>query len=486
MNPRGPWFITATSADVDWRLAAAALVVAAQAQEPPARVALIDLGAAATPVPGPVTRLEIPDVAELTLDEATRMVRAVTRAHGLTLTAAGPGLLMPAGRDGWTLADLAAETGGTAVVVTGPGPDAVNHTTLTLSALSGQGIGASVVMIGEVDEEALPVTPAGRIPADATLPSADAAGWFEPLFREPAPVEAEPRPTVSGRKLVLGLVGVFLVMVLVVCGLAMWGGVETEAELHSITVTSDDSLSGRWDSGPDPTISSEQVLPLPRDTARTRPPGVTLPEQPQRATAADACPENVAGVTPTRPDAATTARVEAAWRRIEKWLAARAPTAAKALRPPAAAADVDALQRQMSVAFPPDLVASLRRHDGLNGYGFSFPPFFEPSSLGGIRGDWRVSCEVLAGQNTTADWWHKQFVPFASAGDGGSLVVDQRPGGHGRVGEFYPEDGTTFDDWPASFTALLEGTASALETGKAYAGHYTPKVADGRLDWDIN
>ena len=36
-------------------------------------------------------------------------------------------------------------------------------------------------------------------------------------------------------------------------------------------------------------------------------------------------------------------------------------------------------------------------------------------------------------------------------------------------------------------TALLEATASALETGKPYAKHYTRTVTkDGRLDWLIN
>jgi hypothetical protein len=77
-------------------------------------------------------------------------------------------------------------------------------------------------------------------------------------------------------------------------------------------------------------------------------------------------------------------------------------------------------------------------------------------------------------------------VPFAQDGSGGCLFTDQRAGGHGRVGEFYPEDGTSFERWPASFVELLEGTAKSLETGRPYAGNYRPKVgADGLLDWDI-
>jgi cell wall assembly regulator SMI1 len=461
VNLRGPWFISAISADADWRLAVAALVAAA-----PSRVALIDLDPDGTPAPGAVTRLEVSDPAELTLAEAARLVRAVADTHGLTLVTAGPGFLMPVGRDGWTFADLAAGTGGTAVVVTGPGPDAVNHTTLALSALAGHGISASVVTIGEVDDDALPVMPAGRIPADADL--AQAADWFEPLFREPAPAEAEPRRTVSGTRLVLGLLGVFLVLVLVVCGMAFFGSTDTEAELHSITVT---------EPGPAPPLYSVEIerLPHPGTLSST----VELDESGRAAL--NACPQYAAGVTPTRPDAATTARVNAAWQRIETWLTKHAAAGARALRPPAEAESIDVLQRQMSVALPADLVASLRRHDGLAGHGFSLPPFFTPSPVGGILSDWLLNCGVPGGP----DRWHRQFVPFASASDGGSLVVDQRPGGHGRVGEFNAESGTSFERWPASVTELLEGTASALETGQPYAGHYTPKVTDGRLDWDV-
>jgi cell wall assembly regulator SMI1 len=470
VNPRGPWFISAISAGVDWQQAAAALVAAAEV-----RVALVALDPGGPPVPGPATTLEVRDPADLTLADAAQLVRAVTGTHGLTLVPAGPGFLMPVGRDGWTFADLAAATGGGAVVVAGPGPDAVNHTTLALGALAGHGIGATVVTIGDVDESALPVTPAGRIPPDADL--TEAAGWFDPLLRgvPPDPPPAPARPPVSGKKLVLGLLGVFLVMVLLVCGMAFWGSTETEAELHSITVTDD---------RPVPPFSSPEAAPFPRGgTLRSTVPVTAAPDR----AATDACPQNAAGVTPTRPAAATTARVDAAWRRIEKWLAKHAPVDARTLRPPAPAEDVDALQRQMSVAFPPDLVASLRRHDGLTGYGFSLPPFFEPSSLVEIRSDWVVNCGVLDDQDTswTEAWWDRRFVPFAAAGDGGSLVVDQRPGGHGRVGEFYAEDGTSFERWPASVTALLEGTASALETGRPYAGQYTPKAIDGRLDWDI-
>jgi cell wall assembly regulator SMI1 len=338
-------------------------------------------------------------------------------------------------------------------VVTGPGPDAVNHTTLALGALAGHGIAASVVTVGEVDEEALPVTPAGRIPA---VPGdfADAADWLDPILRArtvPAPPPA--RKTVNGKRLVLGLLAVFVVMVALVCGMA-WLNRTPQVESHLEFVT---------------TFRSDAPAPVPRP----------------RWSGTAVCPENTGQPALARPDATTTARVDAAWLRIEKWLAAHAPASARTLRTGAPAARIDAVQRRMSVAFPADLVASLRRHDGVLAAGaFSFPPFFSPEQLDSILRDWQVTCSVATGW--PGGWWDRGFVPFATAGDGGSLVVDQRPGGHGRVGDFYPERGTKFEEWPASFAELLEQTATSLETGRPFAGHYTPRTdSAGALDWDI-
>jgi cell wall assembly regulator SMI1 len=481
----GPWVIAATSADVDWRIAAAALAAAAEVP-----VAAVVVGAAPETVaatsaapddpvrPHLAGLLELPAAGRLTLGQARDLMRAMTRAYGLVLIAAPAGLLVPLGRDDWTLADLAAAVGAPAVVVTGPGPDAVNHTTLALGALAGHGIAASVVTIGEVDEAALPVTPAGRIPASPDG-FAGAAEWLDPLLRAtaaappaPAPAPDAGRPVADGKRVVLGLLAVFVVLVAVVCGLAWWGRDSTEVVQTGVSLYGEPApqLSAEIDAEPWPSIETE---PAPPD---------------RRGVAADVCPQRAGRVAVTRPAAATTARVDKAWQRIEKWLAAHAPAGARALRPPASAARIDELQRRMSVAFPPDLVASLRRHDGVSGAAaFTLPPFFAPSPLAGILRDWQVNCEVLADEDMdwTDAWWDKAFVPFAAAGDGGSLVVDQRPGGHGRVGEFYAEDGTSFERWPASVAELLERTATSLETGRPYGGHYTPRVVGGVLDWDI-
>ncbi|MFC7529674.1 SMI1/KNR4 family protein [Actinoplanes sp. GCM10030250] len=480
---RGPWVITATSAGVDWRIAAAALAAAAEVP-----VAAVVVGASVSgddPArPHLAALLELPAANRLSLDRARGLVLAISRAYEVVLVAGPAGLLIPLGDDGWTLADLAAAVRAPAIVVTGAGTDAVNHTTLALGALAGHGIPASVVTIGEVDEEALPVTPAGRIPADPPEDFAGAADWLHPWLRanpgppalaEPAPgIKAGGQP-VSGRRVVLGLLAVFVLMALMACGLAWCAPATSEYRLY----TNEPAPQLRATIGQAPYVPRPApAVPRPAQSA-----------QPSRQPPPNVCPENAGRITPTHPDAATTARVNKSWQRIEKWLKAHAPASLRALRPGAPASRIDDLQRRMSVAFPPDLVASLRRHDGASGVGgFDLPPYFTPESVKDLLGDWQVSCGVLAEADTSwaNPWWDKAFVPFAADGSGGSLVVDQRPGGHGRVGEFYPDDGTRFEAWPASVAELLELTAASLESGRPYDGRYRPRAGkDGQLDWEI-
>jgi cell wall assembly regulator SMI1 len=316
----------------------------------------------------------------------------------------------------------------------------------------------------------LPIRPAGRIPARAAERAGDfaaaARSWLDPMLHASAgrpkaatpPPPAPPRATVGGARVVLLLAGVFVTMSLVVCGLAFCDRTVPDAAIVQVEAT----LRPQPDTAP-------RMVPMPASP-------------PPRA---DPCPKYRLPGTPTRADAGTTERVHAAWKRIENWLAARAPASRRSLRPPASAAAIARVQQEMSVEFPPDLVASLRRHDGVTGGGFALPFLFEPLAVDAIPREWSITCGVL-GNEPDDDWWHRSFVPFATAGDGGCLLVDQRPGGHGRVGEFYPEEGVDFARWPASVTELLERTARSLETGRPYDDRYRPTVTrEGVLDWEV-
>ncbi|GAA4607160.1 hypothetical protein GCM10023107_80000 [Actinoplanes octamycinicus] len=451
----------ATGANVDWRTGAAA--VAAAVEVP---VALVVAGAVVTeddPVrPRVAGIVELSEVDRLTLEQARDLVLAVRRAYGAVLLAAPAGLLVPLGSGDWTFADLGAAVGASAVVVTGPGPDAVNHTTLALGALAGHGLSASVITIGsDVDEAALPVTPVGRIPADPPADFAGAAEWFHPALTTPEPADPPvlaKAPAVSGRKFVLGLLGIFVFLVLLVCGVAWLG------------------------SSPGDVRVSLEAQPPPARSAVAAPLRITPPPPP-----ADGCPPDPGPPVITHPDRATTARVDRAWQRIETWLDRHAPASAQGLRPGAPAERIDDAQRRMSVPFPADLVASLRRHDGARGIGrFDLPPSFSPSPIAQILSDWQVNCRVLGHPGITRDeWWHPDYVPFAADGGGGLLFADQRPGGHGRVGDTDPETGADFDHWPGSVAELLERTAGSLETGTPFAGRYRPRVTDGVVIWEF-
>lgn len=71
-------------------------------------------------------------------------------------------------------------------------------------------------------------------------------------------------------------------------------------------------------------------------------------------------------------------RVNQAWARIETWLTAHA--SATIVGKPAVRNDIATLQRNIGAPIPPELTASLLRHNGADQVnGFTFPPFYRPS-----------------------------------------------------------------------------------------------------------
>lgn len=185
----------------------------------------------------------------------------------------------------------------------------------------------------------------------------------------------------------------------------------------------------------------------------------------------------------------TTRRVNQAWQRIEAWLAAHAPATAATLRPPATSEQIVKAQREVGVALPAELIASLLRHDGTDHppTGFTLPPFYAPVSAADLASDAAMMCEVLISlgdDSSVGAWWHGRFVPFAIDGSGNSLFLDQREG-HGRLGEHDNEGDVMFDRWPATLTELVEQTADALEGTRPQVGRYRPVVSGGELDWEF-
>ncbi|NRQ31761.1 hypothetical protein HII36_07900 [Nonomuraea sp. NN258] len=196
------------------------------------------------------------------------------------------------------------------------------------------------------------------------------------------------------------------------------------------------------------------------------------------------------------PAPRTVRRVEAVWRRLERWTAAHAPGTRRGLAPPARPRAIAAAEAAMGVRFPDDLKASLLRHDGQkSGRGTYLWWVYDPLSVAEIVATWQMLCEVQRrfgeGQapgprkgyvNPEGWWWHGSAIPFAADSGEVRLIVD----GKGRVGTSYNDDVITFRGgagWP-SYVDLLEGIADAVERGRPLRG-LTPSVTgDGELDWD--
>ncbi|MFI7706373.1 SMI1/KNR4 family protein [Nonomuraea sp. NPDC049480] len=261
---------------------------------------------------------------------------------------------------------------------------------------------------------------------------------------------------------------------------ALAGALETGGALGEAYPTVTSGCELRW---------AEEPAPLPGGCAGgPRPTPAPTPEPtPERPTAEEI---RATGCRPARRDPVlrsprwtVTAEVNATWRRIERWLARRAPKTYELLRPPARPATIAKMEAAMGATFPDDLRASLLRHDGVGSWGFGPAPFYALMSAKAIYQDWKMLCGIVLDEPELGGfWWHGRLIPFADAHDGGNLFIDP---GTGKTGEYFHEDGLRPDGdatWP-SYLALLKATARALETGKPIRG-WRPRVTKGELDWE--
>ncbi|HMU74167.1 MAG TPA: SMI1/KNR4 family protein [Elusimicrobiota bacterium] len=215
-----------------------------------------------------------------------------------------------------------------------------------------------------------------------------------------------------------------------------------------------------------------------------------------------------AGATTNRPpeDPRSTERVLDAWKRIEIWLARRAPDALATLNPPASQTEMAAAEKEMGLWFPADLRASLLRHDGqTKAVPAAFPQGLAALSVKGILESWKTRTHRLGamlGDRDDFDGWRKsiaqgvmfvggpvkarladpRWIPIAdSNGDVFWFVdLDPAPGGTpGQVIEVDPE-GTTWEVLSPSLADHLTRYADALEKGDYTAdpqfGQITPRV----------
>ncbi|HEX5567791.1 MAG TPA: hypothetical protein VFY14_12830 [Streptomyces sp.] len=199
--------------------------------------------------------------------------------------------------------------------------------------------------------------------------------------------------------------------------------------------------------------------------------------------------------------------VESSWARIDAWLAEHAPLTHGLLGPPVPMEDIEAAQRRLGLVFHPDLVASLRCHDGteLQEGALELPGLYGPfarladivgntlslrSVADGLTG-FPVDCPEEhehtrdCGDEEDAYWRHEWLLITLGAGwdarDGLFLSCREGPR-HGALGLHFNEDMPDFTSWP-SLRHLLAGLAECLERRRPARGQ-VPVAFGGRLLWE--
>jgi cell wall assembly regulator SMI1 len=235
-----------------------------------------------------------------------------------------------------------------------------------------------------------------------------------------------------------------------------------------------------------PACAQPKQLNVTEEPVARRTPGASSAGNGGGAYAPPSCLTRIPPSAAPPADPRVDARVGAAWVRIDGWLRAHAPATFASLGPPADPARITAAETAMSVRFPPELVASLRRHDG-TGTGdpkvaFRLPPGYALLSVDASEQDRGARCRSIQPREGAS--WASSYVPFARDGADGCLFLDAHaaPGG-GKVG-MCAADGAVREAQPAvTLAELLDRTADALVTGQPY-GRFRPYVNErGGLDW---
>ena len=215
---RGIVLVTGTDTNVGKTIVTSAIAAAARAAG--LRVAVIKPGQTGTAHGGPtdidlVNRLAAPDTARtlaaypeplaplaaarvaqlppLDLYEVVDAIRTDAADHDLVLVEGAGGLLVPMGvrpsGDAWTFADLATTLGARTVVVARAGLGTLNHTALTLEALSRRGVPAGVVLgAWPAEPELVHWANLSELVPHLVGALPDGAGSMEPgVFRRSAP-----------------------------------------------------------------------------------------------------------------------------------------------------------------------------------------------------------------------------------------------------------------------------------------------------------
>ncbi|MBM9503189.1 SMI1/KNR4 family protein [Actinacidiphila acididurans] len=192
----------------------------------------------------------------------------------------------------------------------------------------------------------------------------------------------------------------------------------------------------------------------------------------------------------TRTDLAAFDR---AWDRFSGWLAKNSPADHAALRPPATAQEIAALEARLGFPLHPELRALLERHNGVAELRPTHGPFQFQAGAFLPLGHRLNSTERIAEEhamlvefgedNLDSELWEEdelnghahQWVTFAHPNDGGVAFVDHRPGPtYGHVYEMGIGSGEIEGtEWATGLGELFDRLADALEAGTPFL-YYLP------------
>ncbi len=166
--------------------------------------------------------------------------------------------------------------------------------------------------------------------------------------------------------------------------------------------------------------------------------------------------------SPTEP-LSPMERSENPWPRIDAWLATNAPNVLRKLRPPAAAAALAKLEKQIGKKLPAAVVDAYRAHDGAAGENSTvFGAIRTPRQLEWARLMWWLPLEEayarLEFMQDLGEWPEGQF-PIAEDAGGNLILIDLESG---SVGAWDHEDWST-KPLAKDFSTLMNALADDME-----------------------
>ncbi|WP_132147524.1 SMI1/KNR4 family protein [Kribbella antiqua] len=166
------------------------------------------------------------------------------------------------------------------------------------------------------------------------------------------------------------------------------------------------------------------------------------------------------------------------WAWIDRWLSQHAPTTYAVLAPPATDAELSAAQQV--VEFPPELIESLRCHNGLTTWA-NLLPEAQPSSCAEIAANWQLRMDLAEEYDSfAAGYWHPTWIPWADS-DGDLQVIDLH---RARLGMAYHDGTGDFTNAYPSLASYLESVVESLHTGTGINNWYPYLTPHHELWWD--